>query len=438
MSSPFFPPPTVPLLRKVRFPGLGFLGFPLGNGVLRMMNPRPLPVSSARTFPLLFQRWTLRMARESHHPSPRIGSAVAVLWGRPRKGRKGRRREESNPSTPMTMAVFRVPRQRVPLGRKGRSLGGTGPMASMVVSPVLTLASALAVAFVLPPLPWSLREVFPLHRGSVPPHHIGYVCRQEQLYEKSTIVESEGRFFRLDLSKANLPPLRAFTPILFSTNLVPGVNCSRTPTFIGYFTRVYIDGQGGTLHPHPVQGSFEDGQPGKLNFLWNPQHVFRNPIRHSVPCSFFPGMVKDVDVCVTFSIRPPRGGAGPAFPFVKAVSLSDSQRGLLDEAVSGIFPPEFLKDLKESPVFEVHIGVGLPENDVFPTVSYSDFNVLSSNRNVNWHSLSTYVHDKYEKRSKAGDAVATGFIASLGKHRANLGGQKSILMSQGFGKGWGG
>ena len=217
-------------------------------------------------------------------------------------------------------------------------------------------------------------------------HHIGYVCRQEQLYQKSTIVESEGRFFRLDLSKANLPPLRAFTPILFSTNLVPGVNFSRTPTFIGHFTRVYIDGQGGSLHPHPVQGSFEDGQPGKLNFLWNPQHVFRNPIRHSVPCSFFPGMVRDVDVSVTFSIRPPRGGAGPAFPFIKAVSLSDSQRGLLDEAVTGFFPPEFLKDLKESPVFEVHIGVGLPENDVFPTVSYSDFNVLSSNRNVNWHS----------------------------------------------------
>ena len=85
----------------------------------------------------------------------------------------------------------------------------------------------------------------------------------------------------------------------------------------------------------------------------------------------------------------------------------------------------------------MHTGVGLPENDVFPTVSYSDFNVLSSNRNVNWHSLCTYVHEKYEKRSKAGDAVAASFVTSLGKHRANLGGQKSILIVPGFWEGLG-
>ena len=257
------------------------------------------------------------------------------------------------------------------------------------------------------------------------------MCLQERLYEKSTIVESEGQIYRLDLSSVNLINLRAFTPIIFSTRYVSGKPLSgNTPTFVGQFSSVYVDGQDGDLHPHEVQGCFEANGPAKLTFVWNPLNIFRTPIR--LTTMKYLGMPLDVEMGVSFSIRPPVEGRDFAYPFVKKYSLSDRQRDLLDEATCNFFPPTFLEDLRDSPVFSVHIAIGIPENSVVPTLSYSDFSALSSVNSVNWQNIKKYVSDKYEKRSKGGDEVALRFVKALTEHKANLDGSHSILVAPGF------
>ena len=80
------------------------------------------------------------------------------------------------------------------------------------------------------------------------------------------------------------------------------------------------------------------------------------------------------------------------------------------------------------------MAVGIPENDVLPTLSYSDFYELSSSGQVNWRSINTYIYDKYKKRSAAGDLVAAGFVKSLSDNRANLLMKKSVLVVPGFWK----
>ena len=134
----------------------------------------------------------------------------------------------------------------------------------------------------------------------------------------STIVESEGVLFRVDLTNQNLPPLKALTPIIFSTQMVAGKDFGRElPTFIGRFSSSYVDGQKGTLHPHVVQGFFEDNGATKMTFVWNPQNAFRNPIRHTLMRSAFPGVPMNVDVGVSFLYFPqPTGGSPTLFPRV--------------------------------------------------------------------------------------------------------------------------
>ena len=105
----------------------------------------------------------------------------------------------------------------------------------------------------------------------------------------------------------------------------------------------------------------------------------------------------NVDVGVTFSIRPPRPGQEVAFPFPKRFALNGTGRALLDRATTGFFPKAFLEDLKSSLLLQAHMAVGIPENDVLPPLSYSDFYELSSSGQVNWRSINTYIYDKYKK-----------------------------------------
>ena len=174
--------------------------------------------------------------------------------------------------------------------------------------------------------------------------------------------------------------------------------------------------------------------PGKVTFVWNPHKVLHTPIKHTTLCSFFPGMVMNVDVGVTFSMRPPHAGQAVAYPFPKRFSLNDTSRSSLDRGTKGFFPKAFLEFLRDSAVFEAHMAIGIPENDVLPTLSYSDFYDLSSTNKVCWRSINTYICDKYKKRSDAGDVIAAGFVKSLQDNRANLSGRKSVLVVPGFWK----
>lgn len=75
---------------------------------------------------------------------------------------------------------------------------------------------------------------------------IGYVCFRETYNLKSTIVESEGFFFRLDLDSIDFPHPKPLTPVHFTTSFIeaPRFGKSKMATFTGTFKKVYIDGQG--------------------------------------------------------------------------------------------------------------------------------------------------------------------------------------------------
>jgi hypothetical protein len=142
----------------------------------------------------------------------------------------------------------------------------------------------------------------------------------------------------------------------------------------------------------------------------------------------------DIEVRLIFSIRPPtpHNGGGVAYPFPKNLQGTALEGDLMDEPSVGLPPPHFLEELVASPTFSFHIGIGLPENDVLPTLSYSDFFRLSSNNNLNWTSIIRYIHEKYELLSKDDNSdTPKRFMVSLKKHFSNSEGEKSVLLFPG-------
>ena len=233
---------------------------------------------------------------------------------------------------------------------------------------------------------------------------IGYFCFTEIRHPQDSIVESEGRFFRLDLSGIGSHALKPLTPVIFSSSHVsaPALGIIGTPTFSGTFTKVFIDGSSG-LQPHPIEGKVidSDRHTDRMTFCWNPQQVFHREVKVTVLRSLFPGVVMDSSVRVTFSIRPPtsRNVSGAVFPFPSSFSLV-SAGALSVDPPYGIPPPLFLQDLAESPQLNFHMGIGLPENDSIPTLSFSDFLSLNSANNLDWVPVVRMIHFKYQGLAK--------------------------------------
>ena len=96
-----------------------------------------------------------------------------------------------------------------------------------------------------------------------------------------------------------------------------------------------------------------------------------------------------------------------------------------------------MEELAKDPQFNFHIGIGLPENEIFPTLSYSDFFRLHSSNTLNWLSIARFIYDKYIALEKEKFPTATKFITSLKKHALNAGGEKSVLLFPGRWEGFG-
>ena len=96
-----------------------------------------------------------------------------------------------------------------------------------------------------------------------------------------------------------------------------------------------------------------------------------------------------------------------------------------------------LKDLKELAQFNVHVVIGLPDNEVIPSLSYSDFLVLKNCCALNWVAIEAKIGNKYVALRKSGDKQeserADLFLTKLGQHKNNKGGgAKNILIVPGL------
>ena len=171
-----------------------------------------------------------------------------------------------------------------------------------------------------------------------------------------------------------------------------------------------------------------------MTFCWNPQHVFNSPVKATVLSSFCKGLKMETKVRLSFSARPPspKSVSGIFFPFPKNFQPVTIEDVVVDEPTFGILPPTFLQDMASNPLFNFHIGIGLPENDIIPTLSYSDFFNLNTNNNLNWVSISRYIHSKYTELEKQKiSPIPARFLTSLAKHNTNAGHEKSVVLFPG-------
>ena len=135
---------------------------------------------------------------------------------------------------------------------------------------------------------------------------------------------------------------------------------------------------------------------------------------------------------MSFAIRRPKRAGDSHFSYPQEFRLHHHEKRLLDDPSSGFSPEAFLSDLCESKYFGVQIGVGLPENKSFPTLSYSDFYSLPHINTACWPALYRYISEKYSKRSKESGEIATVLSERLGRFKGNVPRHGSVLVVPGF------
>ena len=113
------------------------------------------------------------------------------------------------------------------------------------------------------------------------------------------------------------------------------------------------------------------------------------------------------------------------------------------DPTSGVPPPAFLSDLARDAVFNTHIAIGIPENEVLPTLSLEDYFKFCepitgsdgvTKNTLNWQSIEKNLYDKYSLRSLRDpkDVTASLFVTKLKKHFGNGDSKdKSVLLVPG-------
>ena len=282
--------------------------------------------------------------------------------------------------------------------------------------------------------------VLPTPTSTTPIVKIGYFCFTDKFRSPyHSVLESEGKFFRVDLSNHYSPPPKPMTPVIFSTTFHASsdLGLGKIPTFVGTFKKHYSDGSG-NLHPHLIEGIFVSSGSGKMTFEWNPLKAFRHPIRTTVLSNYMKNLKMNSPVRLRFSTRPPSSN-GVSFPFPKDFQPLSLEDVCVEDPSTGLLPNEFLHELAKHPMFNFHVGIGISDNEIIPTLDYTDFYHLNRTNSVNWNSISKYIFEKYEVRSKDElySESAPGFLSSLHKHSSNPHGQKSIFLFPGRWEGFG-
>ena len=186
------------------------------------------------------------------------------------------------------------------------------------------------------------------------------------------------------------PPPPSFSGKIFSSGPPPspphpsclyngvgfGQRVGATDCFEATLERVCASGDKDFPETPLVEGFFSENGGEKLTFNWNigdqlPNHVRASSYKNNLPR----GLSLNTPLSVRFSVRSTtdysKGAPFPspvfprtpgAFPLVAPV-----ENGL------GLLPPPFLKDLVSLLSVQAHIAIGIPDNDVIPTLDLEAF-----------------------------------------------------------------
>ena len=293
-------------------------------------------------------------------------------------------------------------------------------------SPPTSAPSTISPCPCSPPRPANGPGMAPL---TTPVSKVGYVLYNERLGGSDTILWSDGVFFRL----ASAPkPFKPFTPVAFTSTYSVGLPIGRfsVPSYSAVFAGVIYDGPGAP--PPFAKGSFSKRAFGKVQFTFNPSSVLALPVHFTLAASSFPSIPLDTEVLVQFAVRPPRFSSDPPYPFVKGFRVPQGVPFSIVEPSTNVLPLSFLRDMHENPSFSFLLGIGIQENDFFPSLSFSEFCSFKEGGPIIWKRLIDILLGKYKKLSSLeGDRkeVYTSFYNRLVKNHSNQ--NKGVLIYSG-------
>ena len=225
------------------------------------------------------------------------------------------------------------------------------------------------------------------------------MCRNEKISPFSSLVECEGILFRL--SFVSRPPT-VMTPVVFSTEFTLSTRFRHTETYVGTFLEVCWNSRR-KLQPPLIEGVFTSGTEGRMTFNYNPGKMFQYNVQTTVLSRLCLGVRVGIPVRLSFSVVPPspQNSSGLVYPFPKDFQEAEDDSPIVEDRFGGIPSDGFLKDVANHSVFGGQIAIGLPENEFFPTLSYSDFFNLDRGRKLKWDVILKCVKTKYERRASA-------------------------------------
>ena len=91
----------------------------------------------------------------------------------------------------------------------------------------------------------------------------------------------------------------------------------------------------------------------------------------------------------------------------------------------------FLQEVTTHSLFNFHFGIGIPDNEIIPTLSFSDYTLLS-NSPPSWAGVEAKLGEKYVKLAKdVKNVLASTFLHRLNTHKKNPTASKNILICVG-------
>ena len=165
---------------------------------------------------------------------------------------------------------------------------------------------------------------------------------------------------------------------------------SDVPTYVGAFQRFPDE----KTESFSLSGIFIHDDRS-VTFECNPRAAFARPIK----ASFFKDQLHaNVLKSLKFNVRCEakfaasgwsltKNRSPSAFPTSVSGFAPPVKRPPVVDPECGSFPPQVLVDLRVQAEFKIHIVVGLPTNDIIPSLSYSDFLDLQDNEAVNWRTI---------------------------------------------------
>ena len=229
-----------------------------------------------------------------------------------------------------------------------------------------------------------------------------------------TVVWSDDQFYRIPQDSVPFR-LKPMTPILFNTthSISRPIGKFSSPTFEGSFVSLH------TSSAIRVVGSFSKTYLDKVTFSFNPNNLLTHPSQATFHAQSYSLKVFDSPVEVQFSVLP-RSNQDIPYPFIKsAIPLMNTP--LVEPSVN-ILPDSFLHDLADNSSLNILFGIGIPENNYFPTLSFRDFCEFQNIEPQNWKRLCHLVSKKYQELAKENSElrdISNQFVNRISKHAGN-------------------